>query len=182
MLIMNKGTNNYAILSLAVPGAKEFFAKLGEEMASTFESPTEGVENFDLFGVQIIYSPEWVKSKNVVDSGKEQLIKELNFVLDGKPGETVEDVINCMKSEWNSSGNALMIYDSEKYDNTLVMQMCFGLRGLPIRTQKYLVYLMSKISALPEEVTPNDIDQISILYNRFKDQYKDQFEAAVVVK
>lgn len=180
MLIMNKGTSNYAILTIAVPGAKEFFDKIGEEMMNTFESPTEGVENFDLFGVQIIYSPEWIKNKNVVDSGKEQLMKELNFVLDGKPGESVKDAINCMKSEWNTSGNTLMFYDSEKYGNKLVMQMCFGLRGLPIRTQKYLIYLLSKISALPEEVTPNDIDQISILYNRFKDQYKDEFEAAIV--
>ena len=180
MLIMNKGTDNYTILTMIVPGAKELFDEMAEEMANTFESPTEGVENFDLFGVQVIYSPEWIKTKNVVDSGKEQLMKELNFVLDGKPGESVEDVINYMKTEWNTSGNTLMIYDSEKYNNNLVIQMCFGLRGLPIRTQKYLIYLLSKISSLPEEVTANDIDQLSILYHRFKDQYKDQFEAAIV--
>ena len=179
MLIMNKGTDNYTILTMIIPGAKELFDEMAEEMANTFESPTEGVENFDLFGVQVIYSPEWIKTKNVVDSGKEQLMKELNFVLDGKPGESVEDVINHMKTEWNTSGNTLMIYDSEKYNNNLVIQMCFGLRGLPIRTQKYLIYLLSKISSLPEEVTANDIDQLSILYHRFKDQYKDQFEAAI---
>lgn len=175
MLLLNHGTNNYTILSMAVPGARELIDEMVKEMKSTFHEYSDGtVAEYDLFGAQVLYDKEWLNNKQIRNpywKDKADSIKAYEFIIDGKPNEKVDDPINYMYQTYSSDGRSLEIYDYEKSNPKLVIQVIFGIGGLPVKTQKYLWYLMSKISSFPDEITANDIDQLLILYKRFKDQY-----------
>ena len=175
MLLLNHGTNNVMVIELTVPGAKELFEDLAKETRSTYHVYSDQtVAEYEMFGAQVLYNKEWLDNKQIRNpywKDRSDSVKACEFVIDGKPNEKVDDPLNYMYETYSSDGNTLEIYDYEKGNPKLVIQIIFGIGGLPVKTQKYLWYLMSKISAFPDEVTANDIDQVAILYKRFKDQY-----------
>ena len=175
MLLLNHGTNNYTILSMTVPGARELIDEMAKETRSTYHVYSDQtVAEYEMFGAQVLYNKEWLDNKQIRNpywKDRSDSVKACEFVIDGKPNEKVDDPLNYMYETYSSDGNTLEIYDYEKGNPKLVIQIIFGIGGLPVKTQKYLWYLMSKMSAFPDEVTANDIDQVAILYKRFKDQY-----------
>lgn len=173
MLLMNNASTNITILSAMIPGGKEFLEDLMKELQNTHHEYSDcTVAEYEMFGTQIIYDKKWLDTKTVRNPywNKEQIMKECDFIIDGKPNERLDDEINYMHQIWSSDGRTLEIWDTEKGDK-LVIQIVFGIGDIPIKQQKYLLYLASKITSFPEDVTANDIDQIHILYKRFKKQY-----------
>lgn len=170
MLLTTVSDTNMVILN-TVKGAKEFMEELMEDIFYSMET-SNGVTELELFGIQVLLNKEWTMEKTIANPywRKEDIMKQLNFILDGKPKESYIDDIDEVSAEWDSTGRDLTIYDLEK-GRKLVTQLVFGIGDIPVKQQKYLLYLLSKLVMMPEEATPNDVDQLMILYRRFKNQY-----------
>lgn len=175
MLLLNHAANTIAVIGMTVPGASELIDEMVEEMKSTYHIYSDQtVAEYEMFGAQVIFDKEWLDSKQIRNpycKDKSDSVKECEFIIDGKPNEKMDDPLNYMYETYSSDGNTLEIYDYEKSNPKLVIQIVFGIGGLPVKTQKYLWYLMSKMSAFSDEITSNDIDQVAILYKRLRDQY-----------
>ena len=175
MLLLNHTTNTIAVIGMTVPGARELIDEMGKEIKSTYHIYSDQtVAEYEMFGAQVIFDKEWLDSKQIRNpywKDRSDSVKAYEFIIDGKPNEKVDDPLNYMYETYSSDGNTLEIYDYEKGNPRLVIQIIFGIGGLPVKTQKYLWYLMSKMSTFPDEININDIDQAAILYKRFRDQY-----------
>lgn len=171
MLLMNSASANISILGMMVPGGSELLEEMGREIKETHHVYSDGiVAEYELIGTQIIYNKEWLDTKKIYGSDNDVIRKECNFIIDGKPNDRMDNKLNNMYQVWSSDGRTLEVWDTEK-GNKLVIQIVFGLGDIPVKQQKYLFYLATKLTSFPEEATVNDVDQLLILYKRFKQQY-----------
>lgn len=170
MLLLNHTQTNMDVLKF-VPGAMELIKEIGKEAVETLKDQ-HGIIEYELFGIQFLIGKKWMETKNIHNPYwyKDKMRESLSFILDGKKGDVCDFYEADLKAQWTDD-RTMEIYETSDGRMDIQMTIIMGIGDIPVKSQRYLLYLLSKMVSFPEEVTRNDIDHLEIFYKRFRDQY-----------